>query len=94
MADAIDLTLIRVIAGLSIENVHPIIAADFSPARRALTLRMGADIVVDPAGVSPYRSWHDAAMPEGYDGSRYAQFVGRGQGGDWRWDCAARPPPS
>jgi threonine dehydrogenase-like Zn-dependent dehydrogenase len=69
---------IAVIAGLSIKNVHPIIAADFSPARRALALRMGADIVVDPAEFSPYQSWHDAATPEGYDGSRYAQLVGRG----------------
>jgi hypothetical protein len=24
---------------------------------------MGADIVVDPAEVSPYQSWYDAATP-------------------------------
>ena len=35
---------LAVIAGLVIKNIHPIIAADFSPARRALALRMGADI--------------------------------------------------
>jgi threonine dehydrogenase-like Zn-dependent dehydrogenase len=69
---------LAVIAGLTIENIHPIIAADFSPARRALALRMGADIVVNPAEASPYRSWHDAATPAGYDGSRYAQLVGAG----------------
>ena len=40
---------LSVIAGLTIRNVHPIIAADFSPARRALALRMGADVVIDPA---------------------------------------------
>ena len=39
---------LSVIASLKIRNVHPIIAADFSPGRRALALRMGADIVVDP----------------------------------------------
>lgn len=32
----------------------PVIAADLSPARRALAARMGADEVVDPADVDPY----------------------------------------
>jgi threonine dehydrogenase-like Zn-dependent dehydrogenase len=68
---------LAVIAGLTLSNVHPIIAADFSPARRALALRMGADIVVDPAETSPYTSWNDAATPAGYDGSRYAQLFGQ-----------------
>ena len=66
---------LAVIASLKLQDVHPIIAADFSPARRALALRMGADIVVDPAASSPYASWQQAATPEGYDPSRYAQAV-------------------
>jgi threonine dehydrogenase-like Zn-dependent dehydrogenase len=69
---------LSVIAGLKISNAHPIIAADFSPGRRALALRMGADIVIDPAETSPYQSWRDAATPTGYDGSRYAQLFGSG----------------
>ena len=69
---------LSVIAGLTIRNVHPIIAADFSPGRRALALRMGADVVIDPAATSPYQSWQDAATPAGYDGSRYAQLFGSG----------------
>jgi threonine dehydrogenase-like Zn-dependent dehydrogenase len=69
---------LSVIAGLKIRNVHPIIAADFSPGRRALALRIGADIVIDPAATSPYQSWQDAATPAGYDGSRYAQLFGTG----------------
>jgi threonine dehydrogenase-like Zn-dependent dehydrogenase len=69
---------LSVIAGLMIRNVHPIIAADFSPGRRALALRMGADMVIDPAATSPYQSWQDAATPAGYDGSRYAQLFGSG----------------
>jgi threonine dehydrogenase-like Zn-dependent dehydrogenase len=67
---------LSVIAGLAIRNAHPIIAADFSPARRALALRMGADEVIDPAANSPYQSWQYAATPPGYDGSRYAQLFG------------------
>jgi threonine dehydrogenase-like Zn-dependent dehydrogenase len=67
---------LAVIASLRISRVHPIIAADFSPKRRELAIEMGADIVVDPAETSPYTSWHEAATPEGYDGSRFAQLFG------------------
>ena len=69
---------LSVIAGMKIKDVHPIIAADFSPARRALALRMGADIVVDPAATSPFTSWNEAATPADYDGSRFAQLFGLG----------------
>ncbi len=69
---------LAVIAGLVIRDIHPIVAADFSPARRALALKMGADIVIDPATVSPYETWRQTATPEGYDGSRYAQLFGLG----------------
>jgi threonine dehydrogenase-like Zn-dependent dehydrogenase len=69
---------LAVIAGLVIKNVHPIIAADFSPARRELALKIGADVVIDPAQTSPYESWQQAATPPGYDPSRYAQLFGTG----------------
>lgn len=69
---------LAVIAGLAIQGAHPIIAADYSPARRALALRMGADVVIDPAEVSPYETWRQAATPAGFDGSRYAQLFGLG----------------
>jgi threonine dehydrogenase-like Zn-dependent dehydrogenase len=54
---------LAVIAGLRISGVHPIVAADFSPARRVLAETMGADIVIDPAEHSPYRCWEDAMAP-------------------------------
>ena len=69
---------LAVIAGLKIKGVHPIIAADFSAGRRALALKMGADIVIDPAAQSPYASWVEAATPAGYDGSRFAALFGDG----------------
>lgn len=69
---------LAVIAGLKIRGMHPIIAADYSPGRRALALKMGADIVVDPAETSPYETWRQTATPEGFDGSRYAQLFGLG----------------
>ncbi len=67
---------LAVIAGLAVKNLHPIIAADYSPVRRALALKMGADVVIDPAQTSPYASWQQAATPAGFDGSRYAQLFG------------------
>ena len=45
---------LAVIAGLRLKGVRPIVAADFSPKRRELAVKMGADIVVDPAKESPY----------------------------------------
>lgn len=52
---------LAVIAALTLKGVHPIIAADYSPARRALAEKMGADIVVDPAQHSPYKTWTEHA---------------------------------
>jgi len=69
---------LSVIAGLKLKGVGPIIAADYSPGRRALALKMGADIVVDPAETSPYATWEEAATPQGFDGSRYASLFGLG----------------
>ena len=69
---------LAVIAGLKIKGVGPIIAADFSPARRELAIKMGADIVVDPAEYSPYKKWSEVATPPNYDGSRFAALFGDG----------------
>ena len=69
---------LSVIAALKVKGVHPIIAADYSPGRRALAQAMGADIVIDPAQHSPYETWNTQSTPAGYDGSRYAQLFGLG----------------
>src|SRR5258708_24628383 len=57
---------LAVIAALKLQGLHPIVAADYSPARRALAQRLGADIVVDPARTQPYVTWaeHAAMSPE------------------------------
>ena len=52
---------LAVIAALKLKGVHPIVAADFSPRRRALAQQMGADVVVDPREKSPYESWRELA---------------------------------
>ncbi len=67
---------LAVIAALKLKGIGPIIAADFSPARRALALRMEADAAVDPAVASPYAALTEAATPAGFDPGRYAQMFG------------------
>ena len=52
---------LAVIAALRIKGLRPIIAADYSPARRARAEKMGADVVVDPARAQPYATWAEHA---------------------------------
>jgi threonine dehydrogenase-like Zn-dependent dehydrogenase len=47
-----------VILMLKARGVRHVIASDFSPGRRALAERSGADVVVDPAEASPYSGDH------------------------------------
>src|SRR5262245_1386397 len=52
---------LAVIAALRLRGATPIVAADFSPRRRALASRMGADVVVDPAVRPAIEAWSEAA---------------------------------
>jgi threonine dehydrogenase-like Zn-dependent dehydrogenase len=58
---------LAVIAALRLRDVHPIVAADFSPRRRQLAQALGADVVVDPSVDSPYEKWKDVAVWHGPD---------------------------
>ncbi|OHV37048.1 MULTISPECIES: zinc-binding dehydrogenase [Pseudofrankia] len=49
------------IAQLRRLGVGPIVAVDFVASRRATALAMGADVVVDPAEISPFQAWRDVA---------------------------------
>lgn len=70
---------LAVIAALKLAGVGPVIAADFSPLRRAIAERMGADEVVDPSTSSPYASWWKAAAPQGYDPGGIEALLGIGE---------------
>jgi threonine dehydrogenase-like Zn-dependent dehydrogenase len=52
---------LAVIAALRLRGAEPIVAADFSPARRTLAARLGAHVVVDPAGQRPVDAWQAVA---------------------------------
>lgn len=47
---------LAIICHLKARGIRTIVASDFSPGRRALATRCGADIVVDPAQESPYEA--------------------------------------
>ncbi|QSR28474.1 alcohol dehydrogenase [Nocardioides aromaticivorans] len=51
---------LAVIAMLKATGVRHVIASDFSPGRRALAEKMGADVVVDPAEESPWSSFAES----------------------------------
>jgi len=53
---------LAVIAALKLRSLHPIVAADYSPARRALAAKLGADVVVDPRVSQPYATWAEHAQ--------------------------------
>ncbi|MDJ0865408.1 MAG: zinc-binding dehydrogenase [Myxococcota bacterium] len=52
---------LAVIAALRLEGAEPIVAADYSPARRRLAEHMGAHVVVDPAERPAIEAWREAA---------------------------------
>ena len=51
-----------VIAGLKLMGMGPIVATDYHLNRREAALQMGADIVIDPREVSPYRPLPELGM--------------------------------
>lgn len=51
---------LAVIAALRVRGVEPIVAADLSPARRALARTMGAHVAVDPRETTGWEAWREA----------------------------------
>jgi threonine dehydrogenase-like Zn-dependent dehydrogenase len=52
---------LALVAALARRGIEPIIAADFSPARRALAETMGAHVAVDPRQESGWAAWQRLA---------------------------------
>jgi len=84
-----------VILMLKARGVRTVVAADFSPGRRALASRCGADVVVDPRERSPYAAAgekrHLADLPAGLDLMVGAAEKASRVPGAWRaWGVADR----
>ena len=54
---------LAVIASLKARGLGPVIAVDYSHERRTAAELMGADVIVDPAKVSPHASWTELGVP-------------------------------
>ena len=89
---------LAVIAALKIKGMHPIVAADYSPARRALAEKLGADVVVDPARSQPYATWAEHAADVAGGKSRAPAAAGIVAGAEARADLRmrrrSRPDPA
>jgi threonine dehydrogenase-like Zn-dependent dehydrogenase len=48
---------LAVVAALRRRGIEPIVASDFSPARRSLALEMGAHAAIDPAEEAAFTAW-------------------------------------
>lgn len=82
---------LAVIVALKRRGIGPIIASDFSPARRARAERLGADVVVDPAVTSPHASWEAYDVPATLAALGPAQLAGRSLRDAIVFECVGVP---
>ena len=68
---------LAVIAALKRRGLGPVVAADFSPARRRVAEALGADRVIDPAADSPYAGWSALGVPATASERFMAQMSGQ-----------------
>ncbi|MGW4895986.1 zinc-binding dehydrogenase [Kitasatospora sp. NPDC004240] len=65
-----------IVAVLKARGLGPVVAVDFSPRRRALAERLGADILIDPAVESPYGRWASLGIIPGMMDRMAAEYRG------------------
>lgn len=82
---------LAVIASLKARGLGPVIAADYSPERRAAAERMGADKIVDPAAISPHASWAEFGVPATRAEGLIAQAAGREVKRPVVFECVGMP---
>lgn len=68
---------LAIIACLKARGFGPVIAADFSPGRRAVAETLGADQVIDPRTQTPYGNWSDYGVPATLGEHGMAQMMGQ-----------------
>jgi threonine dehydrogenase-like Zn-dependent dehydrogenase len=68
-----------------------VIAADFSPRRRAEAERMGADIIVDPAVEGPHGKWADYGVPATEAEAHIARMAGKLHARPIVFECVGVP---
>lgn len=82
---------LAVIAALKAAGHGPVIAADFSPRRRAAAERLGADIVIDPAVESPHERWESLGVPKTRAAQSMMQMMGNPVARPVVFECVGSP---
>jgi threonine dehydrogenase-like Zn-dependent dehydrogenase len=82
---------LAVIAGLKAKGHGPVIAADYSPRRRAAAEMLGADVVVDPAKESPHARWEGFGVPTARAAQNMARMMGKTFGQPVVFECVGSP---
>jgi threonine dehydrogenase-like Zn-dependent dehydrogenase len=82
---------LAVIAALKAEGRGPVIAADFSPRRRAAAEGLGADIVVDPAVENPHERWDALGVPRARAAQAMMQMMGQPVARPVVFECVGSP---
>lgn len=65
-----------IVAVLKAKGHGPVVAVDFSPTRRALAAKLGADLLIDPAVESPYGRWTSLGVITGTMDRMAAEYRG------------------
>ncbi|MGZ6016993.1 MAG: zinc-binding dehydrogenase [Phenylobacterium sp.] len=82
---------LAVIAALKAQGHGPVIAADFSPRRRAAAEKLGADIVIDPATESPHDRWESLGVPKARGAQQMMRMMGGSFGRPVVFECVGAP---
>ncbi|MBJ7410987.1 MAG: zinc-binding dehydrogenase [Phenylobacterium sp.] len=82
---------LAVIAALKAQGHGPVIAADFSPRRRAAAEKLGADIVVDPAVENPHERWETLGVPRGRAAQTMMRMMGNAIAQPVVFECVGSP---
>jgi threonine dehydrogenase-like Zn-dependent dehydrogenase len=82
---------LAVIAGLKARGHGPVVAADYSPRRRAAAERLGADVVIDPAVESPHARWEGFGVPTARAAQNMARMMGKTFGRPVVFECVGSP---
>jgi threonine dehydrogenase-like Zn-dependent dehydrogenase len=82
---------LAVIAGLKAKGHGPVIAADYSPRRRAAAEMLGADVVIDPAVESPHGRWESFGVPTARAAQAMARMMGKTFGQPVVFECVGAP---
>jgi threonine dehydrogenase-like Zn-dependent dehydrogenase len=82
---------LAVIASLKAAGHGPVIAADFSPRRRAAAEKLGADIIIDPARESPHDRWEGLGVPRARAAQNMIRMMGGRFGQPVVFECVGSP---